>query len=111
MIVPSNMLQATEDTTDENVTMSTTSGSHYLTVPELASQHILAIIGTGLNQYWLPIIVIGGLFGNTLSLIVMLLSHNRTFTTCLYLAALAVSDNILLILGGHTWVATVIKGE
>ena len=106
-MLPSNMLQATEGTIDEN----TTSGVHYLTVPELASEHLLHIIGTGLNQYWLPVMVVGGLCGNTLSLIVMLLSHNRTFTTCVYLAALAVSDNILLILGGHTWVATVINGE
>ena len=110
-MLPLKMLQ-TEDISDQNITFSATNEPlSYQTIRELVSNHTLFIIGTGLNQYWLPILVLAGLFGNTLSLMVMLLSHNRTFTTCLYLAALAVSDNILLILGGHTWIATVFKGE
>ena len=108
-MIPDKIMATTKFTIDPNDTANTT--PHHLTVYELAASHTLYIIGEGLNRYWLPFMVIVGLCGNGLSLIVMLLSHNRTFTTCLYLAALAVSDNILLILGGHFWVATVVKGK
>ena len=78
---------------------------------ELSSKYLTFDVAIALNKYWLLIMVILGFPGNTLSLIVMLQKHNRYFTTCLYLAALAVSDNILLILGAHFWAATVIVGK
>ena len=109
-MIPWKIMATTEYAINPNDTVETTT-AHHLSKSELAESYTLYIIGNGLNRYWLPFMVIVGLFGNTLSLIVMLLSHNRTFTTCLYLAALAVSDNILLILGGHFWVATVVKGR
>ena len=81
------------------------------TVAELSSTYFSFDFAMAVNKYWLIIMVILGLPGNTLSLIVMLQKHNRTFTTCLYLAALAISDNIVLILGAHFWAVTVIIGK
>ncbi len=98
------MAATTETTMTSNLTTTAT-------IEELASNYTLYAVAEGLNKYWLPFIVVVGFCGNTLSLMVMLLSHNRTFTTCLYLAALAVSDNVILVLGGHFWIATVIHGK
>ena len=80
-------------------------------VAELAAEYLTFDFAKAVNKYWLLIMVILGFPGNTLSLIIMLHKHNRHFTTCLYLAALAVSDNIVLILGAHFWAATVAVGE
>ena len=80
-------------------------------VIELGSNYFAYDFAMAVNKYWLIIMVILGLPGNTLSLLIMLQKHNRTFTTCLYLAALAISDNIVLILGAHFWAVTVIVGK
>ena len=80
-------------------------------VVELGSTYFAYDFAMAVNKYWLIIMVILGLPGNTLSLLIMLQRHNRTFTTCLYLAALAISDNIVLILGAHFWAVTVIVGK
>ena len=90
----------------ENITATAKSS-----VVEVGSTYFAFHFAMAVNKYWLIIMVILGLPGNTLSLLIMLQKHNRTFTTCLYLAALAISDNIVLILGAHFWVATVIVGK
>ena len=80
-------------------------------VAELAAEYFIFDFAMAVNKYWLLIMVILRFPGNILSLIIMLQKHNRHFTTCLYLAALAVSDNIILILGAHFWAATVVVGK
>ena len=94
-----------EENTFQNVTTDKPS------VAQLASEYFSLDFAMAVNKYWLIIMVLLGLPGNTLSLIIMLQKHNHNFTTCLYLAALAVSDNIVLILGAHFWTATAILGK
>ena len=67
-------------------------------------------IGMAINTYLAPIIFIVGIFGNTLSLIVMLEDHNRRLSCCIYLAGLAISDIISLISLGILWVTIVPAG-
>ena len=94
-----------EENTFQNVTTDKPS------VAQLASEYFSFDFAMAVNKYWLIIMVLLGFPGNTLSLIIMLQKHNCNFTTCLYLAALAVSDNIVLIHGAHFWTATAILGK
>ena len=59
-----------------------------------------------IQAYGLPIIVPIGLVGNTLSLVVMLQRKNRRIPCCMFMAALAVSDNGIMLCATYFWVMT-----
>ncbi len=61
-------------------------------------------VGVAIQRYWLPIIVPFGLVGNTLTLFVMSNKTNRYISFCIYLMALAVADNIVLMLAICFWI-------
>ena len=48
--------------------------------------------------HWFPILVPIGLVGNTLSFLVMIKPNNRKMSTCNYMAAISVNDNIMMVL-------------
>ena len=62
--------------------------------------------GLLLQRYCLPVIILFGLVGNTLSLLVMLQPQNRKISCCVYMAGLAVSDNGALLTMTYFWVVT-----
>ena len=64
-----------------------------------------------MHKYYLPVAVIVGFCGNILALLVMLQPHNRRITCCIYLAALAVSDNMFLYVGAHYWLMSVVLDD
>ena len=53
--------------------------------------------GYFIHNYILPLILIGGFFGNTASFAIMLNNANRKVTCCLCFAVLAITDNIVLL--------------
>ena len=53
-------------------------------------------VATFINTYWFPVLVPIGLVGNTLSIFVMMKSNNRRVSTCIYMAAISINDNILM---------------
>ena len=55
-------------------------------------------IATYINYYWFPILVPIGLIGNTLSFLVMIKPNNRQMSTCIYMAAISLNDNMMMIL-------------
>ena len=59
-------------------------------------------IATIIDTYWFPILVPIGLFGNTLSFLVMIKPNNRKMSTCIYMAAISINDNIMMSLCLHT---------
>ena len=59
-----------------------------------------------IQRYGEPIIIILGLIGNTLSFLIMIQKGNRRLSTCIYLAALAVTDNGSLLTLGYLWLVT-----
>ena len=63
-------------------------------------------LGLKIQRYGAPIIIILGLIGNTLSFLIMIQRGNRGLSTCIYLAALAVTDNGSLLTLGYLWVVT-----
>ena len=56
-----------------------------------------------INKYWLPIVIPLGLVGNTLSFLVMIRPHNRSISTCIYMAAISINDNAMMCIEVHAW--------
>ena len=49
-----------------------------------------------IDRYWFPILVSLGLLGNTLSFLVMIKPNNRKVSTCIYIAAISINDNVMM---------------
>ena len=60
-------------------------------------------IATYIATYWFPILVPIGLAGNTLSFLVMIKPNNRKMSTCIYMAAVSVNDNIMMYVCSHVY--------
>ena len=95
----------------ENLTnMSTTEippqDSAIMLLVMAVSKYTTFKIGMALHRYYLPVVVVTGLVGNILSLAVMVKSHNRRISCCVYMAALAVTDSCSLLMGGYYWLCT-----
>ena len=58
-------------------------------------------IAAFLINYWFPVLVPIGLVGNTLSFLVMMKSNNRKMSTCIYMAAISINDNIMMFVCLH----------
>ena len=63
-------------------------------VKALVMHKLTTFIGT----YWFPILIPVGLIGNTLSFLIMIKPHNRKMSTCNYMAAISINDNIMMLL-------------
>ena len=66
-------------------------------------------VATFIATYWFPILVPIGLIGNTLSFLVMIKPNNRQLSTCNYMAALSINDNIMMILAIDAYLLTEVK--
>ena len=53
-------------------------------------------IANFINTYWFPVLVAIGPVGNTLSFFVMIKPNNRKMSTCIYMAAISINDNIMM---------------
>ena len=53
-------------------------------------------IANMINTYWNPILIPIGLVGNTLSFFVMIKPNNRKVSTCIYMLAISINDNLLM---------------
>ena len=47
-----------------------------------------------------------GLIGNTLSFLVMIRPNNRQVSTCIYMAAISINDNLMLLFVLHDWLVS-----
>ena len=59
-----------------------------------------------INYYWFPILIPIGIVGNTLSFLVMIKPNNRKMSTCIYMAAISINDNIMMCLALHNWIVS-----
>ena len=60
-------------------------------------------IANFINTYCYPILVPIGLVGNTLSFTVMIRSRNRKMSTCIYMAAISINDNLMMLMCFHDY--------
>ena len=68
------------------------------TFMEEARSFTLFKIANFINTYWFPVLIPIGLTGNSLSFIVMIKPNNRKMSTCIYMAAISINDNLLMLL-------------
>ena len=66
-------------------------------------------VSSYINYYWFPILVPIGLVGNTLSFLVMIRPNNRKVSTCIYMAAISINDNLMMCLALRSWVGLAIE--
>ena len=59
-----------------------------------------------INLYWYPILVPIGLVGNTLSFAVMIKPNNRKMSTCIYMAAISINDNLMMYVCFHVFLVS-----
>ena len=60
-------------------------------------------------KYWFPILIPLGLLGNTLSFLVMVKPNNRKVSTCIYMAAISLGDNLMMCIGIHDYCISVMN--
>ena len=63
-------------------------------------------VATHITRYWFPIMVPIGLIGNTLSFLVMIKPNNRKKSTCIYMAAISINDNLMMFMALRNWFIT-----
>ena len=74
-----------------------------------AETYLTFAIAQYLSKYWFPFLVPIGWFGNTLSFLVMIKPNNRKVSTCIYMAAISINDNIMMCLAFHHWLLSAIR--
>ena len=70
---------------------------------ELAQQYWFYRAGQIIDMYWFLLLVPIGIIGNSLSMAVMGMKHNRFSSTCNYMMAISINDNILLTFYMYQW--------
>ena len=63
-------------------------------------------IATFINNYWSPVLIPIGLMGNILSFLVMTKPNNRKMSTCIYMAAISINDNIMMCICLHDYLVS-----
>ena len=71
------------------------------TFMEEVKTYITFRIANLINTYWYPILAPVGFLGNTLSFSVMMKSKNRKMSTCIYMAAISINDNLMMLMCFH----------
>ena len=62
-----------------------------------------------IDTYWFLVLVPIGLIGNTISFLVMTKPSNRKMSTCIFMATISFTDNIMMCLCLHTLLVVVLK--
>ena len=62
-----------------------------------------------LVRYWFPVLVPIGLVGNILSFLVIIKPNNRKISTCIYMAAISINDNIMMLVCLHYYLLSAVQ--
>ena len=83
-----------------NSTVETDSQDTFL---QEAETYMTYKVARYIDNYWFPVLIPFGLFGNTLSFLVMLKPNNRKVSTCIYMAAISINDNVMISWAFRSW--------
>ena len=90
----------------ENSTLRQTTEDPFM---EEVNTYFIFKIANSISTYWFPILVPLGLLGNTLSFLIMIKPHNRKMSTCIFMAAISINDNLMMCMALHNWLLSVLK--
>ena len=97
---------------DENVTSVvnaweagevTDDGSTFMEEVKICTEFKIANF---ISIFWYPILVPVGLIGNCLSFAVMMKPQNRKMSTCIYMAAISINDNLMMYVRIHEYLVS-----
>ena len=71
--------------------------------------HTIFKIANFISIYWLPVLVPIGLVDNTLSFLVMIKPNNKKMSTCIYMVAISINDNIMMCMSSHEYLVSVMQ--
>ena len=71
------------------------------TFMEEVESYIISKIGNFINIYYYPVFIPVALVGNTLSFLIMVKQNNRKMSTCIYMAAISINDNLMMYMTCH----------
>ena len=90
----------------DNSTIETATHDRFLKDTETYLSHKVAKY---IQIYWLPILIPLGLVGNTLSFLVMMKPNNRKISTCIYMTAISINDNVMMCIEIRAWLIDTVK--
>ena len=76
---------------------------------EEVNSMIIFKIANIIARCWAPVLVPIGLIGNTLSFLVMIKPNNRKMSTCIFMAAISINDNMMILLALYDWLVAAMK--
>ena len=79
------------------------------TFMEQVETYTIFKIANFISIYWFPFLIPVGLVGNTLSFLVMIKPNNRKMSTCIYMAAISINDNIMMCICFHDYLVSVVQ--
>ena len=74
-----------------------------------AEHYTTYIMARYIAYYWFLVLIPLGLVGNILSFLVMMKPNNRKVSTCIYMAAISLSDNLMICLVIHDYCISVMN--
>ena len=80
------------------------------TFMEQVESYITFRIASFIDTYWFPVLIPLGLFGNILSFLVMIKPNNRKVSTCIFMAAISINDNLMMYVCIHSLVVLKMPG-
>ena len=81
------------------------------TFMEEVESFTISKIADFINTYWNPVLIPIGLVGNTLSFLVMVKINNRKMSTCIYMAAISINDNIMMCMCCYDYLIVVVRTQ
>ena len=79
------------------------------TFMEEVENYITFILANLIDTYWFIFLVPIGLVGNTLSFLVMIKPNNRKMSTCIYMAAISINDNLMMLMCFHDYLVSTLQ--
>ena len=79
------------------------------TFMEQVESYTIFKVANFISIYWFPVLIPVGLVGNILSFLVMIKPNNRKMSTCIYMAAISVNDNIMMFICSHDYLVSVVQ--
>ena len=89
-----------------NSTVETDTWDTFLQEAETYTTYFIARY---IAYYWFLVLIPLGLVGNILSFLVMMKPNNRKLSTCIYMAAISLSDNLMICLVIHDYCISVMN--
>ena len=79
------------------------------TFMEEVESYTIFKIADFIKIYWFPVLIPVGLVGNILSFLVMIKPNNKKMSTCIYMAAISINDNIMMLMCLHYYLLSAVQ--